>query len=91
MANFDVASVRGADGAPLGRVLTKALRAAGFSYDNRKKLLSRTGTGQPRLPFTYLGADDEAGPNYTGQPAVHSRYETQGPTPPTRSTAMRVT
>jgi transposase len=26
------------------------------------------------LPYQYLGADDHAGPNYTGQPAVHSVY-----------------
>ena len=25
----------------------------------------------------YLGADDHAGPNYTGQPAVHSVYAEQ--------------
>ena len=74
VANFDVSSVRRADGTPLGRALTKALREAGFSYDNRKRLVSCTGEGGP-LPFTYLGADDKAGPNYTGQPAVHSSYE----------------
>jgi hypothetical protein len=27
------------------------------------------------FPFRYLGADDTAGPNYTGQPAVDSYYE----------------
>ncbi|KOV82064.1 trans-aconitate 2-methyltransferase [Nocardia sp. NRRL S-836] len=77
IANFDVASVRRADGSAYGRVLTTALRAAGFVYDNRKRLVSFTGAGRPALPFDYLGADDRAGPNYTGQPAVHSRYATQ--------------
>ncbi len=76
VANFDVAGVRRADGSPLGRALTKALREAGFSYDNRHRRIAYTGEGRPRLPFTYLGADDRAGPNYTGQPAVHSCYET---------------
>ncbi|MEU0883516.1 class I SAM-dependent methyltransferase [Lentzea sp. NPDC005914] len=75
VANFDVASVRRADGAPLGRTLTKALREAGFSYDNRNRRIGWTGEGRPGLPFTYLGADDQAGPNYTGQPAVHSLYD----------------
>lgn len=75
VANFDVASVRRADGTPLGRTLTKALREAGFSYDNRNRRISYIGEGRPRLPFTYLGADDRAGPNYTGQPAVHSSYD----------------
>jgi len=73
-ASFDVASVRRADGTPFGRALTKALREAGFTYDNRRRRIAYTGEGRPRLPFTYLGADDGAGPNYTGQPAVHSCY-----------------
>ena len=30
------------------------------------------------LPYRYLGADDQAGPNYTGQPAVDSYYEVIG-------------
>ena len=75
LANFDVAGVRRADGPPFGRAVTKALREAGFIYDNRKRRIGWTGEGQPTLPFVYLGADDAAGPNYTGQPAVHSRYE----------------
>ncbi|WP_156213062.1 hypothetical protein [Lentzea aerocolonigenes] len=75
MANFDVSSVRRADGTPFGRTLTKALRDAGFTYDNRHRRVGYTGSGRPRLPFTYLGADDKAGPNYTSQPAVHSCYE----------------
>ncbi|MFD4643579.1 hypothetical protein ACFWN2_40165 [Lentzea sp. NPDC058436] len=64
-----------ADGTPLGRVLTKALRDNGFNYDSRRRLVSWEGDALPRLPFAYLGADDRVGPNYTGQPAVHSCYE----------------
>lgn len=75
VANFDTTSVRRADGTPFGRILTKALRDNGFTYDNRRHLVSFTGQGRPRLPFAYLGADDKAGPNYTGQPAVFSCYE----------------
>ncbi|USX51944.1 class I SAM-dependent methyltransferase [Lentzea sp. HUAS12] len=75
VANFDVSGVRRADHSPFGRVLTKALRDNGFSYDTRKRLVSFEGPGRPRLPFAYSGADDRAGPNYTGQPAVHSYYE----------------
>jgi len=82
--------VRRADGTPWGRALTKALRDAGFTYDSRKHRVSSTG-GRGSLPFAYLGANDKAGPNYTGQPAVHSYYEAQGPTPATRSTLIRVT
>lgn len=30
--------------------------------------------GREVRPFTYLGADAAAGPNYTGQEAVHAHY-----------------
>lgn len=75
VANFDVASVRRADGTPFGRTLAKSLREAGFTYDNRRRLIGYEGAGRPQLPFAYVGADDKAGPNYTGQPAVDSCYE----------------
>ncbi|GAA2136691.1 class I SAM-dependent methyltransferase [Actinomadura napierensis] len=75
VANFDVASVRLADGSPGGRRVTAALREAGFHYDSRRRRISLRGRREARLPYRYLGADDQAGPNYTGQPAVDSSYE----------------
>ena len=57
------------------RRLSRALRDAGFSYDFRRRRISRTGKLDAALPYRYLGADDRAGPNYTGQPAVTSHYE----------------
>lgn len=36
------------------------------------------GTGALALPFRYLGADDGAGPNSTGQSVVDSHYEWVG-------------
>jgi trans-aconitate methyltransferase len=51
------------------------LRRAGLTYHRKKRLLTRHGTTGLDLPFRYLGADDTAGPNYTGQPAVESYYE----------------
>jgi len=73
VANFDAASVF-ASGVPAGRRLTAALRQAGFAYDGRNRRIQRRGHGVVELPFRYLGADEQAGPNYTGQPAVHSHY-----------------
>lgn len=75
VANFDARSVRLADGSPGGRRLTAQLRARGFAYDSARRRVSRRGHGQVRFPYRYLGADDQAGPNYTGQPAVDSFYE----------------
>ncbi|WP_066363304.1 class I SAM-dependent methyltransferase [Herbidospora mongoliensis] len=69
-ASFDVASVH----TESRRKLLATLRSQGFVYDSRKKLISRTGPAAIELPYEYLGADDKAGPNYTGQPAVVSHY-----------------
>jgi hypothetical protein len=75
VANLDAASVRRADGTPAGRAATRALREAGFTYDTRRRQIGRTGGGTAEFRVRYLGADDGAGPNYTGQPAVNSWYE----------------
>lgn len=74
VADFDASAVRDQAGKPLGRKLTAALRAAGFDYDGRRRRISLRGGREIRLPFGYLGADAAAGPNYTGQEAVHAHY-----------------
>lgn len=70
VASFDVASVE----VPSRRRLVATLRGQGFGYDARAKRVSRTGPAAIEFPYAYLGADDTAGPNYTGQPAVVSYY-----------------
>ena len=74
VADLDLAAVRLADGGPAGRRLAADLREAGFSYDGRRRRIGRDDRGEVSLPYEYLGADDAAGPNYTGQAAVHSFY-----------------
>ena len=52
------------------------LHRAGFQYLPGRHLLIRKGsTSCDALPYRYLGADDKAGPNYTGQAAIDSYYE----------------
>lgn len=75
VANFDARSVRLPDGSPAGRRLTTALRRAGFTYDSRHRRISLRGHRTIELPYRYIGADDQAGPNCTGQPAVDSFYK----------------
>lgn len=75
IADLDLASIRLPDGRPAGRRLGTALRWAGFSYDSRRHRITRTGRRRVSLPYAYLGADDQAGPNYTNQPAVNSYYQ----------------
>lgn len=62
-------------GSSSARRLASDLRRAGLRYDARRRLVSCRGGKRADLPYRYLGADDTAGPNYTGQPAVDSHYE----------------
>ncbi|GGM07551.1 class I SAM-dependent methyltransferase [Dactylosporangium sucinum] len=74
VADLDLASIRLTGGAPAGRRLASDLREAGFSYDGRRRRIGRDDRAEVELPYEYLGADPDAGPNYTGQPAVNSHY-----------------
>lgn len=75
VADLDLSGIRLADGRPAGRRLAARLRAAGFAYDYRRRRIRCTGRRDVRLPYDYLGADDRAGANYTGQPVVHGYYD----------------
>ena len=75
MANLDLANLRLPDGRAAGRNVSSDLRRAGLEYDRRRRLIVCRGRRTVVLPYRYLGADDRAGPNYTGQPAVDSYYE----------------
>lgn len=72
IADLDLASIKVAQDS--GRRLAARLRAAGFSYNSRRHRITRIGPAQISLPYAYLGADDQAGPGYTGQDAVNSHY-----------------
>lgn len=70
VASLDLANVK----LPGGRAVIADLRRAGVEYDLRRRLIQCRGRKSLDLSFRYLGADDRAGPNYTGQPAVDSYY-----------------
>ncbi|MGW2353828.1 hypothetical protein [Actinacidiphila glaucinigra] len=78
VAHLDPAAIRWADGAPAGRFALAALRAEGFAYSARHHRLTLTGPRTVRLPLHYVGADPDAGPNYTGQPGVAAHYRRAG-------------
>jgi SAM-dependent methyltransferase len=75
LAHLDTDNVRVAEDSSGGATVRRLLREAGFTYDARRGLISRIGGGRARFPVLYIGADDSAGPNRTGQPAVNSHYE----------------
>ena len=74
VANLDLANLKRPDGRAAGRVVSNDLGRAGVAYDRRNRLVICQGRNVVHLPYRYLGADDRAGPNYTGQPAVNSYY-----------------
>jgi SAM-dependent methyltransferase len=74
IANLDLANFRNAVGRPAGRTVAARLRRNGLAYDARRHLVRCEGPRTGHFGLTYLGADDGAGPNYTGQAAVDSYY-----------------
>jgi SAM-dependent methyltransferase len=74
LAHFDPGPIRWADGSPAGPAALAALRAAGFRHSPARSLLVLEGARRPVLPFRHLGADPDAGPGRTGQPAVAAHY-----------------
>jgi SAM-dependent methyltransferase len=72
-ADLDLSAVR-VGGPAADRRLRSRLRAAGFAYSPRRHQITCAGRRDVSLPYRYLGADDSAGPGYTGQPAVTSYY-----------------
>jgi hypothetical protein len=75
VANLDPKNLKLADGREGGRKIVSDLRRAGINYDGSKRLLVSRGRKLVSFPYQFLGADDNAGPNYTGQPAVDSYYK----------------
>ena len=76
--NLDLSNIRREDGSSMSRILAGEMRRYGFEYHPRKKLLGCEGRKLVSFPFQYLGADDQAGPNYTKQPVVDSYYASIG-------------
>ena len=56
-------------------LLGKEFKRLGLDYDRRRHLVTCRGQRRIEFPFYYAGADDQAGPNFTGQPAVDSYYQ----------------
>jgi hypothetical protein len=55
--------------------LTSFFKTAEIEYDNKPKMVKIVGNKTIENPFTYVGADDSVGINYTGQRVVDSIYE----------------
>src|ERR1700746_261660 len=75
LAHLDYSNLKLRDKKHAGMIIGRDLRGSGFSYQAKRRLLSSRGLTARLVGYRYLGANDHAGPNYTGQPAVDSHYE----------------
>lgn len=74
LANLDLNNLKLDEGRLAGKTVVRELRKSGFEYDSRKHLLIRKGRKVFTLDYKFIGANDNAGANYTGQAAVDSYY-----------------
>lgn len=74
IAHLDLANLWIVEGDKVKPMSTKLFSNAGLRYNNRKKLCKIENSQELMFELEYLGADDCAGANYTGQPAVNSFY-----------------
>jgi SAM-dependent methyltransferase len=75
LANLDPDNLKFPNGASVGNKIIRELMRIGVEYRARKHLIVCEGRKDFTLNYRYLGADDAAGPNYTGQAAVNSHYD----------------
>ena len=74
IANLDLNNLKDVEGKPLRAWWMAECRRRGWKYDTRRRLLQVAGSQDWSMTWNYLGADDQAGPNYSGQDAVDSYY-----------------
>lgn len=73
-AHLDLANLKRADRGSLAGALGLEFKAFGLHYHRRFRLLTCQSRREAQFAFEYLGADDQAGINFTGQEAVDSFY-----------------
>jgi SAM-dependent methyltransferase len=75
VSNLDLKNIKKLDGISLERRLRKTFQQFGLQYNARQHLLVCRGQKRMQAGLRYLGANDQAGKNYTGQEVVDSYYE----------------
>lgn len=73
IANVDLKSIK-VEGDQQDQYLKKLFKENRVEYNARRKIITCKGPRDISIGLTYKGADDKAGPNYTGQNAVDSYY-----------------
>ncbi|MGC4103095.1 methyltransferase domain-containing protein [Ferruginibacter sp.] len=61
-----------------GQWLSDFFKRSGITYNNKSRIIKKEGAAVVNFGLHYIGADDTSGPNYTGQEAVTSYYNSPG-------------
>ncbi len=75
IGNLDLDNILLKDVQNARKNLLQFFKKNNIQYNQRTKLIRIEGPQNISSSFKYFGADDQAGPNYTGQPVVNSYYE----------------
>lgn len=75
IANIDLDTLKNRTNDSWKKYLLEIFNEANIQYRLKKKIISCKGPRVFKHALIYQGANDQAGPNYTGQPAVDSIYE----------------
>lgn len=74
IGNLDINNIKIEGTTNSNKIIKSYFENNGIHYNSRTKIISIEGTQTIPTKFEYLGADDKAGPNYTGQEVVNSFY-----------------
>lgn len=74
IANIDLDNFRDSDNNSIKRLISKKLKLSGIIYNSRKHIISVEGSKTINFKYQFIGADENAGPNYTKQAVVNSVY-----------------
>jgi SAM-dependent methyltransferase len=75
ISHLDLDNIKLTTAKTFAPMLGKHFKRLGLEYDRRLHVIVCRGRREVVFPFRYIGADDEAGPNFTHQEAVDSYYE----------------
>jgi len=75
IGNLDLRNIRMEGMAHSEKAILAFFKRNKIAYNKRKKIIKIEGHQLISATFLYVGADDKAGPNYTGQAAVNSYYK----------------
>ena len=78
VGHIDLNNLKNNSGKPIDKCIKDTWKSMGWIYNSKKHLLEIHGKSDWKSVGVYQGADDTAGPNYTGQEAVNSYYKLDG-------------